>query len=389
MKFWLAGIAFLGHMALGTIILNRLHSTALPFWFIKLIDVVWIGWHFLTPLIWMVWLVDPNRLGQIWPVFYPLIYFHLVVCFAAAVSLIPGWLHRNITRQRSPLQLSADSRMVDLVETIGHRPIDDPIIRLVSQIPLNEVLKLDVNEKRLALPRLDPRLVGLTITHLSDLHFTGTMTKDFHREIVRQANALESDLIAVTGDIIDKRKCHDWLGEILGELQAHGGVYFVLGNHDLRVRNEAAIRSALTNRGLIDLGSRWVTTQVKDCTVVLAGNELPWFLPAADMRDCPPAVQETDPLRILLSHSPDQLPWAMRQRIDLMLAGHTHGGQIQLPILGPIFSPSRYGVRYCSGTFFEDPTLMHVSRGVSGTRFVRYQASPELSQLVLVRPEDP
>lgn len=385
MKFLLAGIALTGHLAIGTILLNRLHATALPYWFIKLIDKVWILWHLLTPVVWLVWIVDESRLGRIWPLFGPLIYFHLVVCAAAAISLIPGWLHRSLTRQTSPLQLSNDTRVVNIVQTLGHRPISLASIRWLSAVPMNEILTLHVNEKTLIVPRLDPRLVGLTMTHLSDLHFTGTMTKDFHNEVVRQANALNSDMIAITGDLIDKRKCMSWLGEILGKLTAPHGVYFVLGNHDLRVRDEDGIRRELTRRGLIDLGGKCAKERVRNCEIVLAGNELPWFLPAADMRDCPPARDETDPLRILLSHAPDQLPWAKRNQIDLMLAGHTHGGQIQLPILGPILSPSRFGVRYCSGSFYEAPTLMHVSRGVSGTRYVRYQAPPELTKLVLVR----
>ena len=385
MTFLLAGIAFCGHLALGTILINRLHSTALPYWFIKLIDMVWILWHGIAPLIWIIWLVEPDRLGRTWPLFHPLIYFHLVVCAVAAVSLIPGWLHRSITRQTSPLQLSNHSQTVRLAKTLGHRPISRPLIRWLSRVPLNEILQLEVNEKTLIIPRLDPRLVGMTVTHLSDLHYTGTMTKDFHREIVRQANALESDIIAITGDLIDKTECMSWLGEILGELRAPGGVYFVLGNHDLRVHAEDRVRESLTGQGLVDLGSKWVTTEIRDCQVILAGNELPWFLPAADMRTCPPADQDTDPLRILLSHAPDQLPWARANQIDLMLAGHTHGGQIQLPLLGPILSPSRFGVRYCSGSFYEAPTLMHVSRGVSGTRFIRYNAPPELSKLILVR----
>ena len=382
MKFLLAGIALSGHLALGTIVLNRLHSTALPYWFIKLIDLIWIAWHLIAPAVWIVWIVDPQRLGQIWPLFSPLIYFHLVACAAAAISLIPGWLQRSITRQVSPLQLSNDAQVVDIAKTLGHRPISVPSIRLLSYFPLNEIMHLHVNQKVVIVPRLSPHLVGMTITHLSDLHYTGTLTKDFHKEIVRQANALESDMIAITGDIIDKTRCMSWLGEILGELQAPHGVYFVLGNHDLLVRNESGVRSALTQRGLTDVGGKWVQTNVRGCPIVLAGNELPWFLPAADMRDCPSA---DDALRILLSHAPDQLPWAKRNKIDLMLAGHTHGGQIQLPILGPVLSPSRFGVRYCSGSFYERPTLMHVSRGISGTRHIRYHAPPELTKLVLVR----
>jgi len=384
MKFILACIALSGHLALGTIIINRLHSTALPYWCIKLIDFAWVIWHMLAPVVWLIWFLDAERLGQFWPLFSPLIYLHLFVCMAAAISLIPGWLKRSVTRQISPLQLSNDTQILNMPKLLGHRPISSTAIRLVSYLPLNEIMQLHVNEKVLAVPRLDPNLEGITITHLSDLHFTGTLTKEFHQEVVRQANALNSDIIAVTGDLIDKTRCMSWLGDVLGKLKAPHGVYFVLGNHDLRVRNEAGVRNALTDKGLVDLGGKWMQINIRERSIIVAGNELPWFLPAADMRECPD-VTTTSPLRILLSHAPDQIKWAKRNEIDLMLAGHTHGGQIQLPILGPVISPSQFGVRYASGTFYEEPTLMHVSRGISGTRHIRFQAPPELSKLVLVR----
>lgn len=381
-KLFLAGIALVGHVAIGTILINRLHSTGLPYWFIKIIDAVWVLWHALVPFIWIVWILDPNQLGRIGPRLQPFIWMHLVLCAFAAVSLIPGWLQRSITRQMSPLQLSNDTQVVDMVNELGHLPVASKITRAMHRIPFNEIMQLHVNEKKLAMPRLDPRLDGMTITHLSDVHFTGDLTEEFHHEVVRRANELDSDIIAVTGDLIDKRRCMSWLSSILGQLKAEHGTYFVLGNHDLRVRDEFGIRNALTSQGLIDLGRRWTQIEINGSPIVLAGNELPWFGPAADMRDCPP-VGDDSPLRILLSHAPDQFDWARTNHIDLMLAGHTHGGQVQFPIIGPVLSPSRYGVKYASGTFYEAPTLMHVSRGISGTRQIRMKAAPELTKLVL------
>ena len=75
----------------------------------------------------------------------------------------------------------------------------------------------------------------------------------------------------------------------------------------------------------------------------LLGNELPWF-PLGDATS--PSSAD---FRILLSHSPDQIPWAKEQSIPLMLAGHTHGGQISPPFIGPIVSPSVFGTRYACG----------------------------------------
>ena len=116
---------------------------------------------------------------------------------------------------------------------------------------------------------------------------------------------------------------------------------------------------------------------------MLAGNERPWFgeLPEVPRRTCD--EDGTPILRILLSHSPDQIPWARQQKFDLMFAGHTHGGQIRFPILGPIVAPSHFGVKYASGVFHESPTLLHVSRGVSGLDPIRINCLPEVTKITL------
>jgi hypothetical protein len=67
-----------------------------------------------------------------------------------------------------------------------------------------------------------------------------------------------------------------------------------------------------------------------------------------------------------------------------MLGGHAHGGQIRVPFVGPIVTPSRYGVRYASGVFYQRETTLHVTRGISGLQSIRYRCLPELTQLQLV-----
>jgi predicted MPP superfamily phosphohydrolase len=89
--------------------------------------------------------------------------------------------------------------------------------------------------------------------------------------------------------------------------------------------------------------------------------------------------------RLLLSHTPDNLPRAKREGVDLMLSGHVHGGQVVLPIFGPVYAPSRYGVKYASGVFHEPPTVLHVSRGLSGRHPLRFRCRPEVTRLVLRR----
>jgi predicted MPP superfamily phosphohydrolase len=115
----------------------------------------------------------------------------------------------------------------------------------------------------------------------------------------------------------------------------------------------------------------------------LTGNELPWFDAVNQLPM--PSEQPASDLAILLSHSPDQIDWATSYKFDLMFAGHTHGGQIAFPVIGPIVAPSKYGVKYASGTFQVGDTLMHVSRGISGDEPIRVNSPPELGQFVIER----
>src|SRR5262249_34894113 len=112
----------------------------------------------------------------------------------------------------------------------------------------------------------------------------------------------------------------------------------------------------------------------------VVGNEPAWFAPGPDLRDC-----RQGPFRLCLSHTPDNIAWARANAIDLMLAGHVHGGQVRLPLIGSDLAPSRYGRRYDCGAFDEPPTVMHVSRGLSGQEPLRYCLRPQVTKLVLER----
>ena len=182
---------------------------------------------------------------------------------------------------------------------------------------------------------------------------------------------------------IDERPCLGWITEVLGRVQSHLGAFCIFGNHDLRIRDMPLLVTEVERAGWHYVGGRWSQLRVRGQTIVVAGNELPWLGPPADMTTCPRPADGRGALRILLSHSPDQIHWARRRDFDLMLAGHTHGGQIQLPVIGPLIGQSRYGVRYCCGVFYEPPTLLHVSRGVSGVQNLRINCRPELTKLVL------
>ena len=100
------------------------------------------------------------------------------------------------------------------------------------------------------------------------------------QKVIDEANALEPDLMLVTGDIVDKAHCLDWLPKTLGKLCARHGCYYILGNHDKRVPVEP-LRDILADCGLTSVSGRSLLIEIRGGTLQLSGNELPWLLPAA------------------------------------------------------------------------------------------------------------
>jgi predicted MPP superfamily phosphohydrolase len=379
-------VAAIGHAAIWAASVNRTHASGWPHAFVNRLDKLEFLILFLAPpavAVWLFW-IPPDALMP-WNVFAahapvaPGIYAmsgYLVVCWLAAAFIFVSHLRRIVFYDVSAVLRFHRRRSLNT--RILHSP-DHPHHALVH-LPGNQCLELDLTERGLDVPRLPAGLDGLSIVHISDLHYTGHIGKPFFEEMARMSNALEPDIVAVTGDIVDKNPYIDWIPDTLGRLRARYGVYYIFGNHDLRIDSRRTAR-VLEDCGLIYVGGRWRTVEVRGQPLLLAGNELPWFKPAADPRTFP--SRSDVPFRLILAHSPDQFQWARGADADLMLAGHTHGGQIRLPFIGPILSPSLQGVEYASGLFYVPPTILNVSRGLSGEVPLRLNCPPEIIHLTL------
>jgi predicted MPP superfamily phosphohydrolase len=140
----------------------------------------------------------------------------------------------------------------------------------------------------------------------------------------------------------------------------------------------------LQEQGLTCLSGRWLETEWNGAPVLLVGNERPWGEQVAELDALPSSSASQLPLKLMLLHTPDQFTWACDLGADLALAGHTHGGQIRFPLLGPIVCPSRYGTRYACGVFRRGRTVMHVTRGIAGKTPLRLNCPPEIALLELV-----
>ncbi|HET6425693.1 MAG TPA: metallophosphoesterase [Planctomycetaceae bacterium] len=286
---------------------------------------------------------------------------------------------RHLTYRPPAFETVLRSQVIDVAQRV---PLTELIgegrAKWLARLPRNQQFQLEISEKSYPFARLPKAWDGLSIVHFSDLHYRGPVTRRYFEEVMREAAALNGDMIFFTGDLMDHRQCLEWIPSTLGKLSAPLGCYFVLGNHDWYLPVTDEMRRRLASHGWQDTAGRVLELQRGDDRLVIAGTERPWMGTAPDFTGVPENV-----FRILLSHGPDQIDWAEANRVDLMFAGHTHGGQIQLPVIGPVYAPSRYSCRYASGVFYRPPTLMLVTRGISGREPIRYNCRPELTKVIL------
>lgn len=382
----IAAIACLGHLGLWVTIFNQLHATAIPRPAKKISEKII---YLCTGGIGLVLGARYLALIPVGPDFLkffenPVVRGYSTVCLVLGAYFLLRWAFRKVTfREPSRCKLTT-SQVEDFTVQTKQSLAGDAIGKVCASIPMNQIFQVDLNEKEYTFANLPEQFDGYTIAHVSDLHFTGHISQAFFEIAVEKINQMKPDLIAITGDIIDKKKCFPWIGETLSKLQAKDGVYWVLGNHDKRIKDVDALRSELDQLGFVGVNGCWKGVERDGAQLVFFGNELPWF-PGAEQFNRLEDTVPTDAFRVLLSHSPDQFFWGAVRNFDLILAGHTHGGQIRPPLIGPIIAPSRYGVRFASGNFEFIKTLMHVSRGISGVHPIRFNCPPELTLLRLRR----
>lgn len=388
--WWIVAAVAVGHVGWHIALYNRLNATGIPRRRIKQAEIFLLLSCLTVPLLalWQYW--DAVAAALTGNVHFsetpdPLWYYGIVCLLAWPLLGIPWLLTRPIFGfQRIPVIIERE--VVDVREKVAAPLAMTQKCRWAARIPANEMFQLAIEEKQLPVRGLPKELDGLRIAHLSDVHLTGHIAADFFKYVIQRTNVWQPDLIVLTGDIIDKPECIAWLPDCFAEANASAGRFFILGNHDTQVEDPTEIRQMMQQIGWQDLGGRIVHHHLRGTTVTLCGNEMPWFPGPENLSPSNPKPPR--PLRMALCHSPDQIGWARRHGVELVLAGHTHGGQGRLPVLGPVLSPSRHGSRFASGEFFLTPTTMHVSRGLSGKHLLRLQCPPELALLVLRCPED-
>jgi hypothetical protein len=261
---------------------------------------------------------------------------------------------------------------------------------------------LDVTLFDLRLSNLPGALDGLRIAHLSDLHASEIVEPEWIRHAVDAANEYLPDLACLTGDYVYRSA--SWAtacAQELSHLESPGGRFAVLGNHDVWNGGDA-IAGALQAAGIHVLRNQGLEVQVRDTAAWIIGVEDTGFGCLGgdggweDLREAyAPARQAANSVlaaipagvpSLLLVHNPDFMQWMTERPVDLALAGHTHGGQVVLPGIGPLVLPSCFGRTYARGLVQSPGGPVYVNRGVGLIEpAVRLNCPPEVAVITLRR----
>lgn len=242
--------------------------------------------------------------------------------------------------------------------------------------------RFSVNHERIWLDALPSALSGLRIVQISDIHHGLFLPKEWLSQAVQQANQLNPDIIALTGDFVTySRRNIGPAAELLGRLRARYGVYAVLGNHDFRVDADA-VTQALRRERIDVLRNRHVVLGLGNASLYLAGVDDYGY--GADLRRAVRGIPQ-DAATVLLAHNPRVIHLASRRGVSLVLSGHTHGGQVNIPLLGTIYGRSPERLRFKIGWDRLGATQIYVSRGI-GTIVLpwRLRCPAEISHLELL-----
>ena len=240
---------------------------------------------------------------------------------------------------------------------------------------------LGVTAQRIWLSDLPEGFRGFRILQLSDIHHSLFVPLDYVAAVVELSNKLKPDLVALTGDFVSySRSSIEPVAEILGGLRARSGVVAVLGNHDFRVGAEA-LESALRRQRIQVLRNRHRLLQRRGANLYVAGVDDYGY--GADLEQATRGIPQDAPT-ILLAHNPRLVTAAACRGISLVLSGHTHGGQVNFPLLGTVYGRSPEQMRFKKGWDRLGATQIYVSRGI-GTIVVpvRWRCPAEVPLLEL------
>jgi predicted MPP superfamily phosphohydrolase len=246
-----------------------------------------------------------------------------------------------------------------------------------------ETTWIDITRMRLQIPRLSPRFQGYRVVHISDLHVDDHTESEYLTKVVRLVNEQEPDLIAFTGDFVtvEAERFVSELTATVKRLEARDGIVAVLGNHD-HLAGPDVVNSAIREGGAASLRNQVRTLERGGSFLHLCGVDDVWE--GEPRLDHVLARLPRKGAAILLAHAPDFADTSSPTgRFDLQLSGHSHGGQVRLPLIGAPVLP-RYARKYPIGLYRVSDMLLYANRGLGMLPpRVRFLCRPEITVIDL------
>lgn len=245
---------------------------------------------------------------------------------------------------------------------------------------------LTIKKETISSPRIPSSFHDIKIVQFSDTHIGFHYTLDQFQELTKKINQLKPDIIVFTGDLVDAPNNYKWDNRIihlLRSLKANYGKFWVFGNHDHGGYGTEIVQSVMDEGDFILLKNSHHIIEIDNDRIIIAGVD-DVILGQPDLQK---AIQNTNSelLTILLAHEPDFADNTINFPVDVQLSGHSHGGQVRLPFIGHLYTPT-YAEKYVEGKYtFETSGLnLYVSRGIGTTRLpYRFLCLPEISLYTL------
>ncbi|QDP40028.1 metallophosphoesterase [Radiobacillus deserti] len=242
---------------------------------------------------------------------------------------------------------------------------------------------LKIHSEPLRSSKIPNSFNGFKIVQFSDTHVGFHFSLEQLKQLVKEINKLEPDLVVFTGDLVDKPHTFEWNQSIITTLQAISskhGKYWIYGNHDHGGYGTEIVKETMEAAGFVTLqNSHTLITNGQGDTIALSGLD-DVMLGKPNIEQALQGIDKTL-YSILLVHEPDFADISKNYEVDVQLSGHSHGGQIQIPLIGYLYTPA-YAEKYVEGKYSLDTKSMDlfVSRGIGTTRVpYRFLCKPEIT----------